>query len=90
MVLGGWNLAEMKEAELPEEAAKAFKAVTEHLVGAGYKPVLYCGSQVVHGTNYMVICEQTIVVPDFPKHLVTMVINSSEKGSCIVSIEQII
>lgn len=89
-VVGGWVLADMEAANLPEKVATAFCEVTESLVGATYTPVLYVGDQLVHGMNYMIICKQTIVVPEFPEHLVAMVINCSEKGSSIVSIERIV
>lgn len=90
MMMGAWKLADMEAANLPEMVATAFNDVTKGLVGAGYIPVLYCGDQVVHGINYMIICKQTIVTNPPAEHLVTMVINCSEQGSSIVSIEQIV
>ena len=89
-VPGGWKLAEMKPANLPEKAAMAFSDVISSMVGAKYVPVLYCGEQPVHGTNYMIICEQTLVVQGAPAHIVKMVINSSEQGNSIVQIEVIV
>lgn len=87
---GAWNLAEMQAANLPEKAATAFSDVTNSLVGAKYIPVLYCGEQVVHGINYMIICKQAISAKDAPEHIVAMVINSSEAGNSIVTIENIV
>ncbi len=89
-MVGAWNLAAMKPVNLPERVATAFSEVTNSLLGAKYVPVLYCGEQLVHGTNYMIICKQTIVTLGAPEHLVTMVINCSEQGNSIVKIEQII
>ena len=89
-LLGVWNLAEMQPVPLPEKVVSAFCEVTASLVGARYVPVLYCGEQLVHGVNYMIICEQTLVARGAPKHLVNMVINSSEQGSSIVQIDVII
>lgn len=87
---GAWNLADMEAVKLPTEVADAFNAVTENMVGAGYVPVLYCGTQVVHGVNYMIICKQTLVTNPPVEHLITMIINSSEQGNSVVSIEQIL
>lgn len=87
---GTWNLANMEAVSLPQKVATAFTDVTKGLIGAGYIPVLYCGEQLVHGTNYMIICKQTLVTNPPVEHLVTMVINCSEQGSSIVRIEQIV
>lgn len=90
-VVGGWDVVEMQACNLPEEAATGFTAVTEHLVGAKYLPVLYVGTQVVHGTNYMILCKQTLAVPGATEHLVKMVINGTPEGQwSIVSVEQIV
>lgn len=89
-MVGAWKLADMEAAKLPEKAATAFSEVTNEMVGAGYVPVLYCGEQLVNGTNYMIICKQTLVTNPPAEHLVTMVINCSEQGSKIVSIDEIV
>ena len=90
-MVGAWTLAKMDAVSLPENVASAFSAVTKGLVGAGYVPVLYCGEQIVNGTNYMIICKQTLVTNPPLEHLVAMVINCSVQGSCsIVSIDQIV
>lgn len=87
---GAWELAEMQAAPLPEKVASAFSEVTSSLIGAKYVPVLYCGQQIVHGSNHMIICEQTISAKDAPKHIVTMVINISEQGNTLVEVNKII
>ena len=89
-VPGGWNLASMQPAALPEKVASAFSDVTSSMVGAKYVPVLYCGEQVVHGTNYMIICKQTLAVQGAAEHIIKMVINCSEQGNSIVEIGTIV
>jgi len=89
-MVGAWKLANMRATDLPQKVATAFTEVTSGLLGAGYIPVLYCGEQLVHGINYMIICKQTLITNPLEEHIVTMVINCSEQGSTIVSIEQII
>lgn len=95
VIPGGWEIAEMQPGLLPEKVASAFSEVTSSLIGAKYVPVLYCGQQIVHGSNHMVICEQTIlcdhtIFPKDQKSLVSMIINISEQGNSIAEIKQII
>ena len=55
MLLGGWNLDEVKGCNLPQKVQSAFTAVTSELVGADYEPIAYLGSQQVNGINYRVL-----------------------------------
>lgn len=88
-IAGGWNLKEMSN-KLPEDVEKGFKEVTQHLVGASYEPVLYAGSQVVAGFNYMIICKQILSDKDATEHLVKLVINVFNEKWSIVSIDEIV
>lgn len=59
-VTGGWAIDDQDlQVKLPEDVEKAFKKATEALTGATLEPVAYVGSQVVAGTNYMVLCRAT-------------------------------
>lgn len=95
-VPGGWKLAEtMKPCNLPEKVATGFAEVTQ-TVGAKYVPVLYVGTQTVHGVNHMVICKQTLSTEGAEEHLVKMVLNQNlDDGSLVgkwslISIKQIV
>ena len=81
MTLGGWNLDEVKGTALPQKVQTAFTAVTSELVGAGYEPIAYLGSQQVNGTNYriLVLMRTETATPD--KKLVKMIINEAPDGS---------
>ncbi len=89
MTVGGWNLKEIS-SKLPKDVEKGFKEETEHLVGASYEPVLYVGSQVVAGINYMIICKQTLSDKDATEHIVKLVINDFNEKWSIVSIDEIL
>ena len=90
MILGGWDLSALKACNLPQKAQSAFTAVTGGLVGAEYMPVLYVGSQQVHGTNHCIIAVQTLITANPEKRLVKMVINEgSDNPGSIVSISGI-
>lgn len=87
---------EIQSCSLPEPVATGFGQVTKALLGARYVPVLYVGTQMVHGVNYMLICKQTLAVQGAPEHLVKMVLNQNTDDSSIVgkwsvvTIEQIV
>ena len=54
---GGWELYENEANVLPEKVQTAFDKATETFTGSELKPVAYIASQVVAGTNYMILCE---------------------------------
>ena len=93
---GGWELAEMQACNLPEKVASGFSEATQGMIGAKYTPVLYVGSQVVHGMNHMIICRQALAVQGAAERLVKLVLNqNADDGSSVgkwsvVSIEQIV
>ena len=61
---GGWEIADLQAAALPDDAQAAFDKATENLVGAQYVPAALIGTQVVAGVNYCILCQITPVVPD--------------------------
>ena len=81
MILGGWNLEEIKGCNLPQKVQTAFTAVTSELVGADYEPVAYLGSQTVNGTNYRILALMKPVTLNSEKRLVKMIIHEELDGS---------
>ena len=84
MVLGGWNLDDVKGCNLPQKVATDFTAVTSELVGADYEPIAYLGSQQVNGTNYRILALMRAVAPNAEKKLVKMIINEVPDGSMLL------
>ena len=80
MVLGGWNLDEVKGCNLPQKVQSAFTAVTGEMTGADYEPIAYLGSQQVNGTNYRILAIQRLVVPSEEKRIVKMIIHEGLDG----------
>ena len=74
---GEIEYAEFKAiTEMPQEAATAWGAFEmSGLVGAKYKPVLYVGTQLAKGRNYIFIAEQILMDKEFDKKLVKIKIN---------------
>ena len=58
-VSGGWDLFDNEVNALPEDVQTAFYKAAETFTGSELKPVAYVASQVVAGTNYMILCETT-------------------------------
>ena len=81
MILGGWNLDEVKGCNLPQKVATDFTAVTSELVGAEYEPIAYLGSQEVNGTNYRILALRKAVIQNTEKRIVKMIIHEELDGS---------
>lgn len=58
---GGWTPSE--DPTVTREAQSLFDRALEGLVGVGYTPVAYLGSQVVAGTNHCILAQATAVYP---------------------------
>lgn len=86
---GAWNFDVLKACELPQEVASGFTEVFSKFEGADYMPVLYCGTQVVHGLNHMIICKTRICHPDAVDRLTKVILNEVDGKWSIVSIEEI-
>lgn len=63
-LLGAWYANVDHPTEIPQDVLDAFHAAAENLTGCVYKPIALLGSQVVAGTNYCLLCETTLAVPD--------------------------
>lgn len=60
--------------KMPQEYASAWTAV-EGLVGASYKPLLCLGKQVVKGTDYFFIAEQTFMTYPVRRRVIKLTIH---------------
>lgn len=90
VVLGGWDLSDVKGCNLPQKVQTAFTEVTSKIVGADYEPIAYLGKQIVNGVNYKVLALKTPVVPDGTKHFVKLIINEgTDKKVNLVSISRV-
>ena len=91
-MLGKINLAEFKElTSMPQGAASAWGGFEDlGLTGAGYKPLLYLGSQVGKGTNYFFIAEQNLITNPPVRKVVLMVINGLNGVYELASVEEIL
>lgn len=75
-MLGGIQLEEFKGlTAMPQKAASAWVAIDGGIVGAGYKPLLYVGSQLVKGINHWFIAEQTLILAQPERHIVKIAVN---------------
>ncbi len=81
MILGGWNLDDVKGCNLPQKVQSAFTAATSEQTGADFTPIAYLGSQTVNGTNYRVLAIMKYVVVNSEKKIVKMIIHEESDGS---------
>ena len=84
MILGGWNLDEIKGCNLPQKVQTDFIAVTSEMVGADYEPIAYLGSQTVNGVNYRVLALMHPVVANAEKRIVKMIIHEELDGTVLL------
>lgn len=66
VVLGGWSIVD--DTAPTDEAKAALSKALEKLVGANYEAVALLETQVVAGTNYLLLCKITPVVPNPSSH----------------------
>lgn len=75
-MFGGITFEEFKGlTSMPQKAASAWIAVEGGIVGAGYKPLIYVGEQLVKGTNHWFIAEQTLILEEPERHIVKIAVN---------------
>ena len=70
VIAGGYTDA--ASPEVPDSVKTVFDKATETLTGVGYEPVAYLGSQVVAGTNHLILCKATPTTAD-PKSTYALV-----------------
>ena len=61
-LLGGFQAPD--SPEVTEEVKALIDKAVNGLVGAEYEPVAYIGKQIVNGTNHLILCTITPVIPD--------------------------
>lgn len=79
-IFGGIDIDVITDlTKLPQKVASAQSALeTAGITGASYKVLVYVGDQLVRGTNYWFIAEQTVVLAEPEKHIVIVAINEFE------------
>ena len=84
---GGWTPAteDQPMVELPLPVEDAFEQAMQNLDGADYYPIAYLGSQLVAGTNYAVLCKQTLVTAEPVSTLCLVYIYAPLSGDAEVS-----
>lgn len=88
-MLGNWNInEEMEVCTLPKEVQAAFDKW--NILGVKYEPVLYAGTQVVKGINYMFICKTTLVTPAQTVGLAQVILNEFQGEVMTIAINRLI
>jgi hypothetical protein len=92
--LGGWTLCNYPANELPQELATAIVTINMNLLGASYTPIRVLGTQVVNGTNYLLLAKIVRTDLEHTTDIVLMVVNipagdiTGEKATLVDVINQ--
>ena len=78
VLAGGWE--EPETPVLTDEAKAALTKASEALTGAEYAPIALIGTQVVAGTNYMILCKATPTVPDADSYYIIVTVYADLAG----------
>ena len=78
-LLGGWK--KIDPPTVTDDVAKLVEKGSADKLGAEYVPVAYIGKQVVSGTNYLVLCEITPVIPDPVGHYSLVTVYEDLQGN---------
>ncbi len=87
---GEWKYEELSGCMLPEKVATGWTQVFSNHLGVEYIPALYCGSQVVNGTNYMIIAKAKTISNPAREYMATIILYSDLEGHfSLVSVNEI-
>lgn len=75
---GGWTSS--ADWVITDETNALFEKAFDGLVGVGYKPVAYLGSQVVAGCNHCFLAQATVIYPDAQPYYVLVYIYEDLEG----------
>ena len=91
MSFGKWEV-NVSFNSMPQPVATAMAKLNDTLIGAKYNAIAYLGSQVVNGTNYAVLAEQTLTTNDSEKNIVTIVFNRKpgDLDATLVGIDRVL
>ena len=83
--VGGWQYA--KDTAVTEDVKKVLAKATETLTGATYEPVIYMGSQLVSGTNHMILCKMAPSVKELngATSYVMVTVYENLEGKCEIT-----
>ena len=83
---GGWTVnTEVVSAGISKDAKAALDKALEEYDGMTFEPVALLGTQVVAGTNYMILCKGTTVTQTPVTSLKVVVVYKDLKGNAIIS-----
>lgn len=85
-IAGGWTISEdLGGTILPGDSLMAFGDATADLAGASYLPIALLGTQVVAGTNFAILCEETLVTAEPIRRFVVIKIYKDLTDKCTIT-----
>lgn len=83
VLTGGWSRAE--SPVITDDVKALLEKAAAQLTGVVYTPVAYVGSQVVAGTNHLVLCKAEPVVPDAAQTYALLTIYEDLQGKAEIT-----
>ena len=80
--LGGFTVAE--DPTITPEIASALDKASKTKLGASYEPVANIGSQVINGTNHVVLCKVTATAPGAQSSFALVQVAEMVNGECSI------
>lgn len=88
--VGAWTVAKPGSDALPAEVAELFGKAMESVASVDYKPIALLGTQIVSGTDYLVLCYGEPIAPDARGALYLVQIHADlDGGAEVTSIGQL-
>ena len=81
---GSWTVCKPEGASLPQKAQTAFTQATSTFVGVSFEAVTLLGTQVVSGTNYLILCVGTPAISDPVPEIYATCIHEDPQGKAEV------
>lgn len=81
--LGGFTFAE--DSAITPEIASVIDKATASKLGAKYEPVANIGSQVINGTNHVILCKVTAVSPNAAGNYAIVQVMETIDGKCTIT-----
>ena len=88
-IVGGWTAnTDIKAVNISDNVSKAFTKATAEYDGMTFEPIALLGTQVVSGTNYMLLCKGTTVTNNPTTSLkIVILYNDLNNKSSITSVK---
>lgn len=84
-LVGGWTIAHHEGTIIPADASTALTSAMKNYDGMMFRPLVLLATQVVSGTNYLILCEGAAVTQDPQEGLYAVTVYADLSGNAQIS-----